>query len=333
MSAEYSYPEKKYVIDNNKGRDLFIIQFYLLELRPAEKFPHFFSNIPILDLDSPTIKTLIEKLLNVSITEEEMDGCVDVLAKEIKTIPGIEKYYFGEEILIDEKYSTHRAEIFNNLEIDEFEKQTLKFEAQPLTNKVNSFYFFYLKHKMKQFPEVLKNYIEIDKLFFEKNLINDALRNEYLENYSDKNYFYLYISSEADASISFSFLLINDAETKMVFFLKNKIDVPSRVCDKLFYSEIRELRPVFNRYDPVDIFFGDNTGEYDPEIGNILIQLFYSDSDERVREVTTEVLIHWFSDTLSLANDITMKKISDLAGEIYEWLSRKRKSDERWLTI
>ena len=71
---------------------------------------------------------------------------------------------------------------------------------------------------------------------------------------------------------------------------------PSDDKGKRYASLVAELALVFFVFDPMGINFGDNTDEYEPEVGTVLPRLRSASSAEDVARILQEEFGRWFGD-------------------------------------
>lgn len=94
-----------------------------------------------------------------------------------------------------------------------------------------------------------------------------------------------------------------------------------KIAYKHLYEEVEEI---LFRYDPVGINFGENTDEYDPEVGTILPRLKEVCSEADVHGIVHEEFVRWFGASDAGAKD--RQPYKDASREI--WLAWLRFSRE-----
>ncbi len=88
---------------------------------------------------------------------------------------------------------------------------------------------------------------------------------------------------------------------------------PLRRKYKELYDEVLEI---LFRHDPIRINFGDNTDEYEPEVGTILPRLKEAHSPEELRRIIHQEFIRWFDENIAGAEE----KYTHIAQEVWDAL-------------
>lgn len=120
------------------GRDLFYIQLiYFKELNYFDFSTSLNYNLN----QNHKAKALIKQIINVPISEDERLRNIDKLMLYIQTLPGIDQYYFSDDLLNSEgQYMEFYSNVICDMLIDkEFPDYT------PFSINLNAFYFDYCR--------------------------------------------------------------------------------------------------------------------------------------------------------------------------------------------
>ncbi|ACB51679.1 hypothetical protein cce_2329 [Crocosphaera subtropica ATCC 51142] len=82
------------------------------------------------------------------------------------------------------------------------------------------------------------------------------------------------------------------------------------------------LSEILFRHDPIGINFGDNTDEYDPEVGTILPRLETATTEDQVLQIIHEEFIKWFDADLVGSKE----KYQALARDVWEMWRRLKEN-------
>lgn len=174
---------RRYFCKNENGRDLFYLDFVFVAGTDLIFIEHSLKyNIS----NHQPAKILLDKLIQNNIAEVERRGFITLLCDFIKTIPGIEEYYFQDEVLslngkyLEDNYSTIEWLI---------EKKYLP-DFTPFTATCNSIFFDAFRGILT--TELNSNHLtSISREHFEELIINnEKLQLEYVENYSPNTQFF-----------------------------------------------------------------------------------------------------------------------------------------------
>lgn len=156
------------------GRDLFYIQLI------------YFTNLNYFDFSTslnfnlnqnPKAKSLIEQIIDITISEDERLRNIDKLMLYIQTLPGINQHYFSDDLLNTEgRYMEYYSHVISDIITDkEFP------DYSPFSKNENPFYFEYCRQILE--TEINnENPIYTAKEHFEELIaLNPQLAAEYVE--------------------------------------------------------------------------------------------------------------------------------------------------------
>ena len=89
------------------------------------------------------------------------------------------------------------------------------------------------------------------------------------------------------------------------------------------YQELfSEVEEILLKHDPMDINFGDNTDEYDPEVGTILPRLKEANSVDDVARIIHEEFCKWFDMDDEEVGDKTHPIYMSIASDVWKAWSK-----------
>lgn len=180
MSSEFN---TRFFCKNKHGRDLFYLDIVFIEGTDLIFVEHSLKcNIS----NYMQAKMLMDKIMLNHITEHERQGIITELFDFIKTIPGIEEFYFQNEVLnSDGNFLEYYASTIESLIEEKYFP-----DFTPFSCSCNSIYF-------DAFKRILANELNaklltpITREHFEELIINrKALQLEYIEYYSHDAQFF-----------------------------------------------------------------------------------------------------------------------------------------------
>lgn len=180
MNSEFN---TRFFCKNEHGRDLFYLDIVFVQGTDLIFIEHSLKcNVTA----HPTAKILMDKIMQNPITEEERQGIITELFDFIKTIPGIEEFYFQNEVLnSDGNFLEYYASTIESLIEEKYFP-----DFTPFSCSCNSIYFDAFKRILANELNA-KLLIPITREHFEELIINrKALQLEYIEYYSHDAQFF-----------------------------------------------------------------------------------------------------------------------------------------------
>ncbi len=205
---------ERYYCRNADGRDLFFID---LVIDDELFWMYMNSSLNYNFTDNDTFKEMQIKITDFHLSESLRSNLIEQLFNFIKSIPGIEKFYFGPEYL--DKGGKHVPEysavIENLLQHKDFPDYTV------FSKNINSFYFDYSLLFLCEIS-VKETVKPIDKINFENLIKNDIiLSQEYVEWLSDKSEFFHVFLFDQKTQYD-CFVMMEEKEIKL-FFVRQAI--------------------------------------------------------------------------------------------------------------
>ena len=95
------------------------------------------------------------------------------------------------------------------------------------------------------------------------------------------------------------------------------------ISEHLNYKDlISKISNIIFKYDPIEINFGHNNDEYDPEAESIVSKLKTVTSKEETINMVYEVFLHFFSDSVEIIGEKNSKLYLDMTTEIWNiWIN------------
>lgn len=199
--------DKKYISKNSSGQALFYLRVYdFMGTRVVD------SNLPDLNRYR-TLQIPLDTIYDRSSTEEMVEGALSDLARRIRRIDGLKRFYLPAHVLENNGG-------FNDSEYDPMTEEWLERPELNLTT--------WKPYTATGHPKTVKRIIKerilyglyhgarlrkINKKAFENRLRTKMLIDAYLDNYSHKSIFY-YFSSSSEKAL----LVEQDGEIRMLFF-------------------------------------------------------------------------------------------------------------------
>ena len=207
--------KKEYIVKNDAGVDIFYFTIY----QYSEGFREHYTNLNINWDKYPILFYYLDILLKVE--EHRIDSLSTILFAEIKKCPEFASDYFKDEVLTrDGRYSQALARQVGRLKRKKFENDRYKFQIMtPYSAEFNREGFKLAQSQLEP-NGAGQDYVmaPMPKDEFERLLINQKLKNAYVEVYSPDADFILGKSPSDDAVFMYQ-----GSKLLLMIILKSKL--------------------------------------------------------------------------------------------------------------
>jgi len=206
--------KKTWIISDDDGKDIFY--FHLLYIEKDEDGYLFDTNLSI-QSNPESVINKIELLISPGLTENEIDVLAQDIFEAIKVNPFYKQFYFSDQVLNrNGKFNLEYYNTLNKINLKKISQDTLELTPMSETSYPELFEIF-KKHFIINQAEIMNNSKEISKTDFEVQLVNNELRNEYINSYDLKNSFFKY----SDDSGEITYFVLNKSVLLFAFDTHN----------------------------------------------------------------------------------------------------------------
>jgi len=92
-----------------------------------------------------------------------------------------------------------------------------------------------------------------------------------------------------------------------------------RIIRNAYKELFEEVSAILFRHDPIEINFGSNTDEYDPEAGTIIPRLRDAGSEDDILDIVHEEFVRWFGSDITGERDAYQSIAADIMAAWKRW--------------